>query len=136
MIIVDSSVIIDFLKGDENPKTIVFESVLKRNLPYGIASYTVQEILQGAKNENEYGLLKDYLSTLTVYFLPERVETYEKAARLYYELRRKGVTLRSSIDILISLIAIENNFFLLHNDKDFDMFAANLDNLKILEKIL
>ena len=135
MILVDSSVIIDFLKGTENIKTALFDKIIKQNLPYGIASYTYQEVLQGARNEQEYDVLKDYLSTQKIYFLPEITETYEKAARLFYNVRRQGVTPRSVVDILIALTAIEHNLLLLHNDRNFDTMAFKVSSLKVLETV-
>ena len=135
MILVDTSVLIDFLKGKENLKTKLFETVLKSKLPYGIAAYTYQEILQGARNESEYIKLKEYLSTQTIYFLPEETQVYEKAARIYFDLRRRGITPRSTTDMLIALIAMNNDLMLLHNDRDFDELALNLDKLKILEHL-
>jgi predicted nucleic acid-binding protein len=68
--------------------------------------------------------------------LPETIETYEKAAHLYFDLRRKGVTPRSTIDILITLTAIEHNLLLLHNDKDFDIISEKLTDLKICRNLL
>ncbi|MCL1816579.1 MAG: PIN domain-containing protein [Clostridiales bacterium] len=135
MLLVDTSVIIDYLKGKINHKTELFAAVLKRKLPFGIAIYTFLEVLQGAKNENEYKKLKSYLSTQKIYFLPEKTAAYEEAAFLYYTLRRQGITPRSTVDILIALIAIKNDLLLLHNDRDFDELALKLDDLNILERL-
>ena len=135
MVLVDTSVLIDFLKGAENTKTELFKMVLKQKIPYGIASYTYQETLQGARDEQEYSQLNTYLSTQTIYFLPENIETYKKAASIFFELRRQGVTIRSTIDILITLIAIENKLFLLHNDKDFDVISDKVSELRVLSKL-
>lgn len=135
MILVDTSVLIDFLKGQTNAKTLLFEEVLTRDIPFGLSPYTFQEILQGARNNKEYKRLHDYLSTQTIYFLPEEKATYEKAARLYFDLRRQGITPRGAIDILIALTAIENNLMLLHNDRDFDLMAEQVDNLNIFKMI-
>jgi len=131
MILVDTSVLIDFIKGVENIKSKLFETVLEERVPYGFSSYTYQEILQGAKNESEYHKLKEYLSTQIIYFLPESLKTYEEAARMFFNLRRQGITVRSTIDILIALTAIKNNLLLLHNDRDFDVLASKLEVLKI-----
>lgn len=132
MVLVDTTVLIDLLKGHDNSKTKVLETVIAQNIPFGIASYTYQELLQGARDENEYQKLKEYLSTQRIYFLPEVVDIYEKAAYMYYFLRKQGVTIRSTIDVLIALIAIEHNLLLLHNDRDFDTMAAKVSELKIL----
>ena len=77
-------------------------------------------------------LLKDYLTTQTIYFLPETVETYERAARMFFDLRRQGITPRSTIDVLIALIAVDNRLLLLHNDRDFDAIAEKTAGLNIL----
>jgi len=135
LILVDTSVLIDFLKGKENYKTKLFDTVLKKKLPYGIAAYTFQEILQGARNESEYEKLKEYLSTQTIYFLPEKRAIYEEAAQAYFNLRRQGLTIRSTIDILIALVAVKNDLLLLHNDRDFDDIAMKFKELKILEHL-
>jgi len=135
MILVDTSILISYFKGQFDKKTQIFDVILSRDIPFGISPYTFQEVLQGALNEKEYEKLRDYLSTQNIYFLPEETATYEKAARLYYEVRRKGVTPRSTIDILIALTAIENDLLLLHNDRDFDLMAAQVDSLNILEMI-
>ena len=132
MILVDTTVLINYLKGVENKKVKLFENVIKRRLPYGISSYTYLELLQGARDEKEYAELKKYLSTQLIYFPAEETGTYEEAARLYYELRRQGVTPRSMIDVLIALTALNNELLLLHDDRDFDMFAGKISDLKIL----
>ena len=131
MILVDTTVIVDLLKGSGNDKTKLFEEILSRNVMYGLASYTYQEVLQGARDLKEFNTLKKYLSTQKIYFLPEGIETYEKAADMFFLLRRQGITIRSTIDTLIALTAIEHNLFLLHNDRDFDFMAEKLSNLKI-----
>lgn len=135
MILVDTSVLIGYLKGSNDKKTLLFNEVLSRDIPFGISPYTLQEVLQGARNEKEYEQLQDYLSTQTIYFLPEETATYEKAARLYFNVRRQGITPRSTIDILIALTAIENNLILLHNDRDFDLIVEKVNHLISLEEI-
>ena len=132
MILVDTSVLIDFLKGTENTKSELFEMIIRQKLPYGIASYTYQEVLQGARDEREYKKLNEYLSTQKIYFLPETVETYEKAAHMFFNLRRQGVTPRSTVDIMIVLIAVKYDLLLLHNDKDFDAVSEKVSELKLL----
>lgn len=135
MILVDTSVLICFLKGQTDEKVQLFDIILSRNITFGFSSYTFQEVLQGARNETEYEQMRNYLSTQIIYFLPEQTATYEKAARLYFDLRRKGITPRSTIDILIALTAIENKLMLLHNDRDFDLMAEHVKNLNILRII-
>ncbi|MCD5414343.1 MAG: PIN domain-containing protein [Clostridiales bacterium] len=132
MILVDTSVLIDFLKGHINEKTELFNKILFRDVPFGISTYTYQEVLQGAKDKVELEKLKEYLSTQFIYYLNQETATYERAAMLFFNLRRKGITPRSTIDILIALTAIESRLVLLHSDRDFDIMARHVPELKIL----
>ncbi len=124
MILVDTSVLIAYLKGQKTRKTDLLDAILSRDIPFGISVHTYQEVLQGARDEREYKRLREYLDSQVIYHLPEGREIYEKAARLFFDLRRKGITVRGSIDVHIALIAIENNLMLLHDDHDFDLIAS------------
>jgi len=135
MILVDTSVLIGFLKGQKDSKILLFKKILSSDVSFGISAYTYQEVLQGARNEAELQILKEYLSTQTIYYLEQEVTTYEKAALLYFNLRRKGITPRSTLDMLIALTAIENNLALLHNDRDFDMMAEHIPELRIMHAL-
>ena len=132
MVLVDTSVLIGFLKGHADDKIFMFKEILSRDIPFGISAYTYQEVLQGARDETELQTLKDYLSTQEIYYLEQEAATYEKAAMLYFNLRRKGITPRSTLDMLIALTAIKNNLVLLHNDRDFDTMAGHIPELRIL----
>ena len=131
MILIDTSVIVNYFKGNETPKTRIFDAILSRGLVYGISPYTYQELLQGARNEREFELLKEYLDAQHHYYLPQTLETFERAARMYFDLRRKGITPRGTIDIFIALTAIHHNLSLLHDDRDFDVIASAVKTLKI-----
>lgn len=132
MILVDTSVLIGFLKGSNGRKVKLFREVLQRKVPYGISALTLQEVLQGARTEADFKTLKEYLSTQRIYYLGTSPQFYAKATEMYFQLRRKGVTPRSSIDLLIALTAIENDLVLLHDDRDYDFLAENIGQLKIL----
>ncbi len=119
MILVDTSVLIDFFKGIKNVESRKFEAVLEKKIPFGITSFIFQEILQGAASEKEYRLLKNYLSTQRFYNPGDSIESYAKAARIYVDCRKKGITIRSTIDCLIAMTALEHDLFLLHNDNDY-----------------
>jgi len=135
MVLVDTSVIFDFLKGNTNKKTMLLEKLMVRDIPYGISTYTFQELLQGTRSENEFISLKMYLSTQTIYYLPQNIQTYEAAASMFLNLRREGVEVRSTIDILIALTAIKNDLLLLHNDPEFDLLVEKIAALRSLEKL-
>ena len=93
--------------------------------------YIYQELLQGAKNIEEYSQLQEYLSTLPFYKLRNGKVSFEKAAYLYFICRKNGITIRSTIDLLIAETAIENDLYLLHNDKDFTNLGKVVTELKI-----
>jgi len=131
MILVDTSVLIDFFNGASNDKVALLHRVIMNKLLYGISEYTYLEILQGAKNNKEYAKLNEYLLDMYIYLLPKTIEIYEDTAQIYFGLRRQGITVRSTIDVLIARTAIEYNLSLLHNDRDFDVMAAKMPRLKI-----
>lgn len=129
----DTSVLIDYLKDTKNAATNTLDEIIDNNLPYGICDYVYQELLQGTKTEKEFKKLKEYLETLPFYYLNYGKNSFEKAALLNFKCRRAGVTIRSTIDLLIAEIAIENNLYLLHNDADFDNMAKRVTELKIYQ---
>ena len=123
MILVDSSVLIHFLKGVKNESSKKFADILQRGIPFGINSLVFQEVLQGAGSEKEYLTLKKYLETQRFYYLKDPIDSFAKAAKIYLDCRKKGVTIRSTIDCLIAQTALENDLFLLHEDSDFNLMA-------------
>lgn len=123
MILVDTSVLIDLFTGISNDPADRMREVLIHDIPFGITSVIYQEVLQGAKTEKEYALLKNYLSCQRFFHPKDPLKTYEDAAQIYFNCRKKGITVRSTIDCLIAQIALEGNLLLLHNDKDFDAMA-------------
>jgi len=133
MILVDTSVLIDYLKGKENKAVSAFDKILDNGVPFGINDLIYLEVLQGAKTMEEYQYLQKYLETVPFYYLNHGKESYERTARLNFVCRRSGVTIRSTIDLLIAQTAIENNLFLLHNDSDFTNMSRAIKELKIFE---
>ena len=133
MILVDTSVIIDKFKKKSNDKTLLFDKIHEIMYPFGISIFTFQEILQGAKTEQEFKRLESYFSTQRIFYLPDTTESYAKSARLYFDLRRQGVSVRNTVDVLIAYTAIANKIPLLHNDRDFDFIAEKIPELEIFK---
>ena len=131
MVLVDTSVLIDYLSGAENEPVKKFESIISDKIVFGINHFIYQEILQGANNEKEFGVLKSYLEELNFYNLKNKTQSFTDAAKIYFNCRRKGITIRSTIDLIIVQTAIENDLYLLHNDNDFDNIAKVISNLRI-----
>jgi len=86
-----------------------------------LTPFTELELLQGCRDEEEWSLLAAYLETQE-YLEPGR-DTWAAAARIYFDLRRLGKTVRSPIDCCISQVAIDNGTLLLHRDRDFEVIA-------------
>ena len=131
MILVDTSVLIDYFKNTPGISYEKMDHVIDNDLPFGICNYIYQELLQGTKSEKEYNLLKEYLNTIPFYDLKYGKQSFENAALMYKNCRKNGITVRSTIDLIIVQIAIENNLYLLHNDTDFINMAKIYKNLKM-----
>jgi hypothetical protein len=131
MILVDTSVLIDYFKGINSRPAALFEALMVNGVPYGICDFVYQELLQGSRTLDEFAILKAYLETIPFYDLQYGKESFEKAAFLNFQCRRGGVTVRSTIDLLIAETAIENKLLLLHNDSDFDNISKVIKDLKI-----
>lgn len=120
MILVDTSVLIDFLKEQDNPALQKLLEIIDRDIPFGISPIIFMEVLQGAATERDFELLREYLGSQDFYDLKDSRESYARAAKMSVDLRKKGMAVRSSIDCLIAQTAIDNDLYLLHNDSDFD----------------
>ena len=116
MILVDTSVWIEILKDQTGRKSRDFKRTIG-NETYALSRFNQLELLQGAKNQKEWDLLDKYLSTQI--YLETSDDTWPAAARIYFELRRKGMTVHSPIDCCIAQLAVEHGALLLHQDNDF-----------------
>lgn len=132
MILVDTSVWIDYLRNRQNPAVSLLTNILDAQQPFAITGVICQELLQGAANDKEWKLLEQYFGEQ--YFLQpaNALQTHREAARLFYLCRRQGITPRSAIDCLIAQIAIEFQVPLLHFDKDYPMLQQIAPNLFLL----
>lgn len=120
MIVVDSSVLIGFFRGHSSPAIARLESLLEEEIPISIPGICCQEVLQGAKNEKEWKLLDEYLGGQDLLFPSDPLATHWEAARIYFDCRRKGLTIRSSVDCLIAQLVLERDGVLLHDDGDYE----------------
>ena len=90
MILVDTSVLIDFFKDFKNEATSRFKLILEQGLNFGITSHIFQEVLQGAKSEKEYNLLRRYLETQRFFQPKDPVDSFAEAARIFFQCRKGG----------------------------------------------
>jgi hypothetical protein len=121
MILVDTSVWIAVLRDKSGKSQEAFRSRVGSDL-YALSRFNQLELLQGAKNLHEWLLLDEYLSTQL--YLEAFATTWREAARIFFDLRRRGTTLASSVDCCIAQIALENDAILLHRDNDFEVIAC------------
>ena len=120
MILVDTSVWIHVLNDKTKKTASLFRSMTSGHIIV-LNRFIQLELLQGAKDEREWQLLDEYLATQ--YYLEATEKTWRNAARIYFNLRRSGVTVRSPIDCCIACVAIEAGAVLLHRDRDFEKIA-------------
>ena len=124
MILVDSSVWIDYFKGTVTTQTEMLDELLGQQ-PLAIGDLILTEVLQGFDNERDFNDARKMLTSLMVVELGGR-EIAIQAAKNFRALRRLGVTVRKTIDTVIATRCIESGYELLHNDRDFDPFAKYL----------
>ena len=117
MVLVDTTVWIDFFAGQTLTHIETFESLLEQEEDICICGIILTEVLQGIRKETEFKKTKNLFNSLI--FLPMSYSTFLQSAEIYRKLRQKGITIRKSIDCMIASVALENNISLLHNDKDF-----------------
>lgn len=120
MILVDTSVWVEVLRDRTGRMVKVFRERAGDEI-IAFSRFTQLELLQGAKNEQECQRLDTYLATQ--YYLEATENTWRDAARIYFELRKNGITINSPIDCCIAQLAIETQVLLLHRDKDFERIA-------------
>ena len=120
MIVVDTSVLVDFFRGRETPATAAFERLEREGTPFSLTGATVQELLQGARDEKEWALLHTYLDTQLRIAPPDPWATHVEAARIYFDCRRRGLTIRGLVDCWIAQVVLDVDGVLLHDDRDFE----------------
>ena len=129
MVLVDTSVWIDFFAGRNDSRVMSLQESIESEEDLSLCGVILSEVLQGIRSDADFTKTKEYLDDLI--FLPMRRATFVKAAELYRSLRKKGVTIRKPVDCMIASVAIEYNAKLLHNDRDFNHIAKH-SKLRIL----
>jgi len=121
VIIVDTSVWIDFFYGKDSSEVHTLERILAVGEDICICGVILTEVLQGIREDGDY---RETLSRFESFlFLPMNQHTFVKAAELYRILRHKGITIRNTVDCMIAAVAIEHDIPLLHKDRDFNPIA-------------
>lgn len=124
MIIVDTSVWIDYFNGKDITETDILDRALGKQ-QVAIGDLIALEILRGFRSDKDYTTAKKYLGNLDQYNMLSP-ELALKAADYYRKLRKKGITIRKTADIIIATFCIEMKFPLLYTDRDFIPFSEHL----------
>jgi len=131
MILIDTSVWIDFFRGVNSPQRWMLHTLIQDEDDIAICGIILTEILQGVKEDKKFQQINEYLLELSVYE-PKGIETYRDAARIFRLCRKQGKTIRSTIDCLIAAVCIENNLSILHKNQDYDAICQ-CSSLKVLK---
>jgi hypothetical protein len=124
MVIVDTTVWVDYLNAVDTPHTAWLDVELERQR-LGLTDLILCEVLQGLRNEAEATAVQADLLRLEV-FETGSVTLAVAAAQNYRALRAKGITVRRTLDCLIATFCILEDHALLHSDRDFDGFEKHL----------
>lgn len=131
MIVVDSGVWIDYFNGVASPTTDKFDQLLGVE-PLAVGDIILAEVLQGFRSDADYRTAKRLMRSLIVVEMLGEANAI-KCAENYRALRKRGVTVRKTIDVFIATYCIENNRPLLFQDKDFLPFVEELGLVAVLK---
>lgn len=120
MLLIDTSVWISVFRDRTGQVRQQLETLIDQ-CDVLISRFTQLELLQGSLNEKEWSLMSTYLETQD--YIELTSHSWQAAARVYYDLRRQALTVRSPIDCCIAQAALENDLLLIHNDRDFETIA-------------
>jgi len=124
MLIVDTSVWIDFFADRDTREVQILDRAIDDE-SVGVGDLMLCEVLQGIRHDAQFREVRDKLLRLHVVRVVD-MDIALKAAENYRSLRRRGITVRKTIDALIATFCIEKGHVLLHNDRDFDPFEEHL----------
>jgi predicted nucleic acid-binding protein len=124
MILIDSSIWIDWLSARHTPGTNKLNALLDTPITLFTCDRILQEVLQGVRDDMRVREINKQLSIFEC-LDTGGIELACASAELYRGLRKKGLTIRGSIDVLIATLCIEHSLTLLHNDRDFDVIAKH-----------
>ena len=118
MVLVDTTVWVDFLNNKKTAHVQALEQLVADEEDICTCGVILTEVFQGIRDEADYS--RTYSRFDAFLYLPMDRHTFVKAAELHRSLRRRGITIRKTVDCMIAAVAMEHKVPLLHNDKDFD----------------
>lgn len=124
MVLVDSSVWVDYFNGQRTRETDVLDGLLGTE-PVAVGDLILVEVLQGFRVERDFRVAQEQLTGLPVFELLDRTRAL-RVAENYRALRKRGITVRKTTDAVIASFCIAENLPLLYSDRDFDPFVEHL----------
>ena len=124
MILVDSSVWVDYFNGRDTPQTAKLDALLGIE-PLAIGDLILTEVLQGFRSDADFARAKELLLSLTLFNMLG-VENAIRSAEHFRALRKRGITIRKTADVIIATFCIAEGHSLLFSDKDFLPFVEQL----------
>lgn len=128
MIVVDSSVWIDYFSGADNVQTDRLDNALGFQ-PVAIGDLILTEVLQGFRHDKDYKTARKLFEHLTVFEMLGQGMAMRSADN-FRALRKKGITIRKTADVIIATFCIDQKIPLLFSDKDFTPFVKHLGLLE------
>jgi len=116
-VFVDTSVWVDFFNGYDGREAVTLTRLIEDEVDLVTCGVVVAEILQGIRRQSTLAALQQQFGQME-WLTPREPETYLAAAQLFRQLRAKGITIRSTIDCIIAILAKANNALLLAKDRD------------------
>lgn len=117
MVLVDTTVWIDFFSAKPYQHVETLENLIVGREDICLCGIVLTEVLQGIREDSEFIRTRDLFTNLV--FLPMEYSVFLRSAEIYRNLRRKGITIRKPVDCMIAAVAIAHDIPLLHNDRDF-----------------
>ncbi|NIQ02847.1 MAG: PIN domain-containing protein [Nitrospinaceae bacterium] len=126
MILADTSVWIDFLKGVNSAHRRALHRLIAEEEDLCLTEIILTEVLQGIRDDKDHQKVKTLLLEFPIY-QPKGTGTYLQAADIYRRCRKQGKTVRSTVDCILAAICLEHDLILLHKDRDFDRIQSGTD---------
>ena len=121
MLLIDTSLWVPIYRDTSGAVAQRVQSAIG-NEEFVLCQFVRAELLQGCRDEREWARTLEYLDDQS--YLEMSVGGWTEAARIYFELRQRGLTVRSTLDCCVAVVALEHDLSLLHNDRDFETIAT------------
>ena len=126
MIVVDTSVWIEFFKGTGSSFDQHLAELIRADAPIALTEVIYCEMLQGIRDDSVHARVREILQAFPVLLL-DGLRSADRAVALYRACRRRGLTIRSTVDCLIAAVCLDAGAELFHHDRDFDVLAKVAD---------